>query len=344
MAEDRIAYVTGATGLLGSHLTERLLNEGYRVRALVLPSDDPSRLEALGAECIRGDITHAPGTLKDGLAGSTHVFHCAAWVDDWSPREKMVRVNVQGLRNLLEAVRGMKLRRFLFIGSIMVYGDGDLVDADESSRFIRTGDNYNHTKIECERILWKFVRETQLPAVVLRPSYIYGERDNQFLPRVCRALRSREWIYVGQGRIPFMLSDVQNVVDACLLAAQRDSAVGEDFIITDAEPVTRRELVDIVREEMGYKRPFLSFPRGFGITVCPFAVGLARFMNWERPYLVNRFLCPFAGSHLTFDISKARRLLGYDPKRSPRESLREAARWFRQNRPDLLPKKRRRPA
>jgi nucleoside-diphosphate-sugar epimerase len=264
-------------------------------------------------------------------------------VDDWAPREKMVRVNVHGLRNLLEAVRGMKLRRFVFIGSIMVYGDGDLVNANESARFVRTGDNYNHTKIECERLLWKFVRETGLPAVVLRPSYIYGERDNQFLPRVCRALLSREWIYVDWGRIPFALSDVRNVVEACVLAASRDSAVGQGFIITDAEPVTRRELVEIVREEMGYKRPFVSFPRGLGITMSPFAAGLAKFMNWERPYLVNRFLCHFAGTRLTFDISKARRLLGYEPTRSPHQSLREAARWFRENRPDLLPEKEKRP-
>jgi nucleoside-diphosphate-sugar epimerase len=63
-------------------------------------------------------------------------------------------------------------------------------------------------------------------------------------------------------------------------------------------------------------------------------------MNCEKPYPVNRFLCHFAGTYLTFDISKARRLLGYDPKRSPQESLREAVRWFRKNRPDLLPKNR----
>jgi len=340
MAEDRIAYVTGATGLLGSHLSERLLKEGYRVRALVLESDDPSRLEQLGAECIRGDVTDSSGRLGEGIRGATHVFHCAAWVDDWAPREKMVQVNVGGLRNLLEAVQGMKLRRFIFIGSIMVYGDGDLVNANESSRFVRTGDNYNHTKIECERLLWEFVRRTQLPVVVLRPSYIYGERDNQFLPRVCRALLSREWIYVNRGRIPFALSDVRNVVDACMLAATREEAVGEGFIITDGEPVTRRELVELVCEEMGYKRPLVSLPRGLGITMCPFAVGLAKFMNWKRPYLVNRFLCHFAGSYLTFDISKARRLLGYEPRYSPRESLREVARWFQKNRPDLLPPKR----
>jgi len=341
MAEDqRIAYVTGATGMVGSHLTERLLKEGFRVRALVLESEDPSGLEKLGVECIRGDITDSPGKLREGVAGATHVFHCAAWVDDWAPRDRMVKVNVGGLTNLLEAVRGMKLRRFVFIGSIVVYGDEDLVNADERSRFVRTGDNYNHTKIECERVLRKFVRETGLAAVVLRPSYIYGERDNQFLPRVCRALLSREWIYIGWGRIPIVLSDVRDVAEACVLAATKDEAVGEDFIITDAEPVTRRELVEIVCAEMGYKRPFVSLPRGLGITTTPFAVALARFMNWDRPYLVNRFLCHFAGTRLTFDISKARRLLGYEPRRSPHESLREAVRWFRKNRPELLPKKR----
>ena len=125
MVTGELAYVTGATGLVGLHLVERLVNEGWRVRALVLPSEDASPLETLGVECVRGDITHAPETLREALAGVTRVFHCAAWVADLADREEMARVNVQGLRHLLEATRGIDLKRFVFVGSIVVHGDRD---------------------------------------------------------------------------------------------------------------------------------------------------------------------------------------------------------------------------
>ncbi len=321
---------------MGSHLIERLVKEGWRVRALVLNGEDSCFLRSLGVECVSGDITDPPEQLRKGMTGATHVFHCAAWVDDWAPREQMARVNVTGFRNVLEAVNGMDLQRLIHLGSIMVYGDGDQMNLNESAHFVKTGDAYNHTKIECERLLEEFTRRTGLPAVVLRPTYIYGERDRQFLPRLCDAVVSHRWIHLNGGNIPLTLVHVRDVVEACMLAATRDEAVGEGFIITDGKSITRRELLELICDEMGYKLPRMSVPRGFAKAMCPFAEGLSAFLGWPRPYLINRFLYHFAGSHLTYDISKARRLLGYEPKHSTRKSLREAARWIKENRPDLL--------
>lgn len=339
MDGEKVAYVTGGTGLLGSHLIERLLTEGYRVRALVRETSDTSFLESLGVELVRGDITEAPERLKEGMAGVTHVFHCAAHVDDHGPRGKMVDINVNGLRNVLEAVREAELRRFIFVGSLVVYGAADQVDVDESSPFVETGDNYNHTKIECERALREFVRKTGLPAVVLRPPYMYGPRDRQFFPRVCKSLRDGKWAYVGGGTAPFTLACVLNVVEACLLAAQCDEAMNEAFIITDGESITRRELVGILCDEMGYEPPVKSVPRAVARALCPVFEGAAKLFRSKNPPRINRFLYKFAATRLTFDISKAERVLGYKPKSPTRDSLRTAAAWFRENRPELLPGK-----
>jgi len=179
-----LAYVTGGTGLVGSHLIERLVQEGWRVRTLVFNGEDAHFLKSLGVECISGDITDPPEQLRKGMTGATHVFHCAAWVDDWAPREQMAHVNVDGFHNVLQATRGMGVQRLIYLGSIIVYGDGDQVDLRESARFVRTGGAYNHSKIECERLLERFMRRTGLPAVILRPTYIYGERDRQSPARV----------------------------------------------------------------------------------------------------------------------------------------------------------------
>ena len=336
MSEQRIAYVTGGTGFLGSHLVERLLKERYRVKALVRKTSDRSLLEALGVELVEGDITDGPERLKAGIEEATHVFHAAAYVDEWGPLEKMVQVNVNGLGNVLEALRGSKLQRFVYMGSAVVYGSLDRVDMDESAPFVETGDHYNHTKIACEHVLRDFVQATGLAAVVLRPPYVYGERDRHLLPRVAAALRDRKWIYLNGGLVPFTLVYVRNVVDACMLAATREEAIGEGFLITDGEAITRREFVEILCEEMGYDRPEKSASRVVAKLLCPFSEGLAKLFGAEEPPLVNRFRYKFAAVRLTFDISKARRLLGYEPRYRTRDSLRETARWFVKNRPELL--------
>jgi len=337
MNSQDIAYVTGATGLVGSHLVERLLKEGCRVRALVRETSDTSHLEKLDVTRVRGDVTDGADALAPGLKGVTHVFHCAAYVDDWGPRERMVDVNVNGLRNVLEALEPEGVRRFVFLSSLAVYGIADQVDLDESAPFVETGDNYNFTKIACERLLRTFARERGLAAVSLRPPYIYGPRDRQFFPRVCTALRDGQGAYLSGGRIPFALASVQNVVEACLLAASRDEAVDEAFIIADGESITRRELVEILCDEIGYERPTKSVPRVVARMLCPVSEGLARLFRARTPPRISRFRYKFAATHLTFDISKARRVLGYEPKCSTRDALRTTARWFRDNRRDLLP-------
>ncbi len=338
MNGEKTAYVTGGTGFLGSHLVERLATEGHQVRALVRETSDTSFLETLDVELVRGDITDSPDKLAGGMAGATQVFHCAAYIDDWGPREKMVEINVGGLRNVLEAARATDVQRLVFAGSLVVYGGGDQVDLDESSPFVETGDNYNYTKIECERVLREFARQTGLPAVIIRPPYAYGPRDRQFFPRVCTALRDGEWAYLSGGTVPFTLAYALNVVEACLLAATDDRAVGEAFIITDGEAITRREAVEIICDEMGYERPTKSVPRAVARALCPIFEGAARLFHAKKPPRINRFRYKFAASHLTFDISKARRVLGYESKYDTRDSLRTTARWFRENHTDLLPK------
>jgi len=336
MCAGKRAYVTGATGFVGSHLVERLAGEGWRVKALVRPSSDVSLLKTLGVALVPGDVTDATDALRAGLADATHVFHCAAYVSDWGERERMRAVNVEGLRHVLEAVPAETLERFVFLGSCVVYGGGDQCELDESAPFVETGDGYNMTKIACERLLRTFARERNLATVSLRAPYVYGPRDRHFLPSVIAALEDGSWKYLDGGRRPFTLVHVSNVVDACVLAATCDDATGQGFIITDGESITRRELVDILCEELGVDPPSGSVPRWLAKALCPVYEGLARLFGAKRAPRINRFRLKFASAHMTFDVSKARRVLGCAPKHATREGLREAARWFRDNRPDLI--------
>jgi len=173
-------FVTGATGMVGSHLVEKLVQEGHAIRALVRKSSNTSALENLGVELCYGDITSSSQELQPHLQGIEWVFHIAALVSDWASREEMVQANVTSLENLVRASDSQSLERFIFIGSMAVLGMGKQDNLNESAPWIHSGDNYNYTKILAEQLAVRLAREENFPITIIRPPYIYGPRDRQF--------------------------------------------------------------------------------------------------------------------------------------------------------------------
>jgi len=113
--------VTGATGLLGSHIVEQLVREGEKVRCLVRKTSNTSFLDTLNVEKVYGDITD-PGSLIAAFKDIDIVCHCAAKVSDWGPWEEFERTIVQGTKNCLEASLQAGVKRFLYVSTEGVYG------------------------------------------------------------------------------------------------------------------------------------------------------------------------------------------------------------------------------
>src|SRR3954453_23571162 len=124
-------FITGATGLVGSHAVEEALRRGHRVRALVRASSDTSRLDARGVEKVVGHLEDAE-TLRRGAAGADWIFNCAAKVGDWGTLAEFRRLNVEALQLLLEAAVEAKVRRFVHVSSLGVYEGRDHHGTDET--------------------------------------------------------------------------------------------------------------------------------------------------------------------------------------------------------------------
>ncbi len=335
-----LAFVTGATGMVGSHLARRLLDEGWRVRALARKTSDTALLESWGVQLVEGDVGDPAGAFAPHLADADYVFHCAAMVSDWASLADMVRVNVEGTRHLADAaVACGRLKRFVYLSSMVVFGMYPQRDFDETAPLIHTGDNYNLTKIRSEELVGQFVRDRGLQAVILRPPYIYGPRDRQFLPRVLSSLKMGQFKFVGSGRQPLSMVHVGNLVEALLLAATRPDVVGEAFLITDGEAITRLRMLEIICEETGYPMPTVHVPTWLVRLVCPILEGVHALRKSRDPPLVNKFRLKFMATPLTYRIDKARRVLGYAPKATTEEALRRTVAWFRENHPELMPGK-----
>ncbi|MCX6354267.1 MAG: NAD-dependent epimerase/dehydratase family protein [Candidatus Aureabacteria bacterium] len=324
------ALVTGATGCVGSNLCELLASKGHRVRALVRTGSDAAFLKSLGVELLEGDIMDE-GSLRAAVDGMDVIFHCAAVVSDWTSLEEMRKVNVRGLERLLHACRLSPPRRFVYVSSLVVLGMGRQENLDERAPYVFTGDNYNTTKIEAEKMLRSFASKTGFPATIVRAPYVYGPRDRQMFPRILTYLRSGKYAYIGGGGNPFTLVYAKNLADGLLRVAESPQAEGQIYTITDGAAVTRRELIERIADGMGLPRPTKNIPYPMAVGLCAILEISAKVFKLRSAPPLNRFRMKFMHTYLTFDISKARRELGYGPAISFEQGLRESLQWFKQN-------------
>ncbi|HRZ86341.1 MAG TPA: NAD-dependent epimerase/dehydratase family protein [bacterium] len=321
--------ITGATGLVGSNLAERLSAEGSdEIRVLVRKESDLQFLKTLARiEFCYGDIRQKE-SLAAALAGVDAVYHCAAYVSDWASRDEMYDINVNGLRNMMDAALSAKVKRFVYVSSMVVLGMDAQHNLDELAPYVHTGDNYNYTKIEAEKLAIAYAVDKDLPIAILRPPYIYGPRDRQLLPRILKYLKNGQYKYIDGGNNPFNLVYVGNLVSAMIAAARAEKAAGQIYHITDGQNITRRQLVELICDVLGYKRPQKSVPIGVARVVAGILEGVNKLLGIKTPPILNKFRIKFMYTPLTFNIAKARRELGYCPKPFA-QCMTETLTWYK---------------
>jgi nucleoside-diphosphate-sugar epimerase len=247
--KQRSAFVTGATGCIGSALTSRLANDGWHVVALVR---DRSRARHLpkNVEIIEADLGDCE-RMTEAMRGCQTVFHLAAKVHaaPGTPQEEFERDNVAGTRNVVAAAIENQIERFVFFSTIAVYGESD-VTTDESTATKPTTD-YGVSKLEAERI----VLASKLKTTVLRLPVVYGGRDRGNVAKLVEAIRRNRYFIVGSGQNLKSMVAVENVIDAALIAAADQRAIGQTFIVADQRPYSQQEIAATIAELLDCRKP-----------------------------------------------------------------------------------------
>jgi len=224
--------ITGASGFIGNHLAERLvINENVHVKALIHKLSNPgvARLARLPIEIIQGDILDL-SSLLDITRDCDVIIHCA-----YGKR----KVTVKGTENVLKAVLLNKINKVIHLSTSVVNGRNPRVDLiDESSSFKNDGDIYNKSKIEAEKIIWKYYKKYKLPVIVLRPTCVYGPYGRMWTIRPIKEIKSGSITLVNGGNGIANIVYIDNLIDAILLAIKKKDVVGEAFIVNDEEYIT----------------------------------------------------------------------------------------------------------
>jgi nucleoside-diphosphate-sugar epimerase len=320
------AFITGASGFIGGKIAERLLAEGRRVR--VLARRPLPHLEKLGAEVIIGDLDNHEA-LRCGCQGTGTVFHVAGRVGVWGPADDFFRVNVGGTRNVLAACRAAGVPRLVYTSSpSVVYNGGDLAGVNESAPLCTAAPcAYPTSKAAAEREVLA-ANEPSLATVALRPHLVWGPGDKNVVPRVLALARAGKLKIIGSGRNRVDLTHISNVVDAHLLAegaletcnligykgSDRLGAGGKAYFITNGEPVVLWDWINLLLRGVGIPEITKRVPLPVA-----YALGSALETAWrvlplkgEPP--MTRFVAKEMATDHWFDISAARRDLGYSPR------------------------------
>jgi nucleoside-diphosphate-sugar epimerase len=323
--------VTGATGFLGTHVAEACVSRGHAVSTIARATSDTKRLERLGVTIHRGDLADRE-VVQRAVEGVDFVIHCAAKVGDWGPVEDYRAVNVEALRGLLEVCKSRPLERFVHISSLGVYAARHHYRTDETEPLPeRHMDGYTQTKVESERLVLDYHRDYRIPVVVLRPGFVYGPLDRTVLPQLVDNLRRRTVKYLGSSKPLMNTIYVGNLVDAIFLAIEKPQAVGQVYNLTDGEAVSKRRFMETICTALDIKRPSrIPVPLWFARLLAGFMEWWARLRGATEAPMLTQARIKFLGLNLDYSIERAKRELGYRPRFSFDEGMRETMAWYRQ--------------
>lgn len=318
--------VTGASGFTGKVLCHRLVHDGEQVVAFVRPSSRIEELKALGVECRQTDINN-PIDVQDSFSGIDQVYHlAAAYRTEHSDHNEFRLVNVEATRNLLEAAKAAKVKRFVHCSTVGVQGEINDPPADENYRF-KPGDHYQESKLEGELLARKYF-SAGLPGVVVRPVGIYGPGDTRFL-KLFRPTNRGYFVMIGSGKVLYHMTYIDDLIQGFVLAGRNPKALGEVFTIAGEKYTTIYELVNLIADVLGKPHPKCRVPFYPVYVASVLCDKVCRTLGIVPPLYPRRV--EFFHQNRAFSIAKARGLLGYEPQVSLREGLARTAAWYRKH-------------
>lgn len=258
--------ITGAAGFIGSHLVDYLIEDGVKpenLRLFVAPWDTLENLKGRTYEIVVGDIRDKR-TVEKAMQGIDIVYHLAAKTgSDGGEFEDFESTNVRGTKNLINFATKYKIKKFVFFSSIGVYGlpatTGDMCNISEESPK-NYSEGYGKTKFLAEMALIEANHKHDLDYIIIRPSTVFGPRDKAGMAQLLNILKKGYFFYIGRGNNIMDYVYIKRLVGATR-KLEKGNIKNEDFIIGSENPLSQKEMVSIICDELNIKRPYIAIPR-----------------------------------------------------------------------------------
>lgn len=315
----KTTLITGANGFLGAWLAKALAARGDQVRCLVRAGSDASALSGIAVKIVEGDVTD-PTSLLAAMEGVHTVFHLAG-IRRGATRDDFMKVNAEGTRHVADAMVASHATRLVLVGSLAATGPSVGGRPRVEQDAFAPQEWYGESKVEAERIAFSYA--DRLEVTCCRPARIVGPGDHENLT-FFKLVKKGVVLRIGGPERKLSFVDVEDVVDQLLLQADRVEAIGQAFFCASDETETVEELMRTVAQVLQLHPRTLTVPPWLLSTLGSAADVLTNLTGRKLPLnrkLARQLLAP----GWTCRIDKARRLLGYAPRRTIADSLKRSA-------------------
>ncbi|MDH5377572.1 MAG: NAD-dependent epimerase/dehydratase family protein, partial [Gammaproteobacteria bacterium] len=298
-----------------------------KVNALARDADKASGLKGRVNKLLIGDISDRK-IMDELCAGADYVIHTVSNFRTASgPPESYKHINVDGTKVTFDSARDAGVKRYIQCSTIGVHGDVKTTPANEETEFA-PGDLYQETKLESENYVRSNIGKSDMEVVIVRPTSMYGPGDMRML-KMFKMLKKKTFFKVGPCKENFHAVYIDDIVNGFLKVLETPGIDGETFIIGGNSYLPLDEYIDVVAKAVGAPPPSLRFPYGLFHTAAVLCEKIFVPLGMEPPLHVRRVR--FFRNNRAFDISKAKKMLGYEPKVELEEGMKRTAQWYQEN-------------
>jgi nucleoside-diphosphate-sugar epimerase len=321
--------VTGGGGFLGRAIVQRLVDRGDEVRSIA--RNAYPALDDMGVEQLQGDISD-PEAVSRACDDREVVYHVAAKPPPWGKYEDYYRTNVTGTQNIIASCLSQNIARLVYTSTPSVVHNGrDIAGADESLPYPeKFSTHYARTKAIAEQLAVKASRNG-LQTIILRPHKIWGPGDDQILTRL--VARAKKLKQIGDGQNLIDVTYIDDAADAHLLAADKlkehPGFSGKIYFISQGEPVLAWYIINEFLKAAGCGPVQKSVPYRVAWVTGAVLELIYKILHLSTEPHVTRFLAQTVSQTNWFDISAAKKDLGYNPKVTIAEGLKRLQDWLR---------------
>ncbi|MDF7819808.1 NAD-dependent epimerase/dehydratase family protein [Runella sp. MFBS21] len=332
MAHQNLALVTGANGHLGNNLVRLLIEKGVPVRASVRNLKNREPFVGLDCEVVQADITDKQ-SLKKALQGVETFYAVGAAFKLWAkdPKKEIYDVNLSGTKNMIEAAAEAGVKRIVYVSSVAALDYSRLPTKEQNGYNPDRRDMYYNSKNDGEKLAFELAKKHDIELVAVLPSGMIG--GEAFAPlnvsyNIIHLILKKQ--IPVETNITLNWIDVKDVAEGCYLAAIKGRN-GERYILANEKCTSIKETTKIAQElfpELKIKLP-TAVPKTilFGVA---WLMEIGSKISGKAPLLTTKDIAMFSGLQQDFDISKARKELGFNPK-NPTQAVREAMYYLRDN-------------